>query len=403
MSRLEELGLPAVLAAILGLSLPFPASAADVFSRGDTRLILGGEASGSASFGDEGWFNETDYSRSVMHLFRLSLSGELRVGGRMAVLSEVRSENLESPQLYALYLRLRPWSTRSIDLQAGRVPPVFGAYPRRRYAADNPLIGEPLAYQYLTTFRTDAMPATADELLAARGNGWDVAYSVGSDYPSPGVSLVSSTRWDTGIEVHVGSEPIEASMAVTQGTLCAPRTEDDNSGKQVSARAAFHPAVGLVLGVSAARGEYLSREVSGELPPASLGTYRQSALGVDGEWSRGYWILRAEAVWSSWDVPAISAPLLQGPLKAGSAFLEGRYRIKPGFYAAARVDHLGFSAIDGSQGALSWDARVTRVEGGLGVSVLRNLLLKADYQYNWRDGGYVRSQGVGAAQISWWF
>jgi hypothetical protein len=403
MARLEELGLPAILAAILALFPPSPVYAADAFSWGDTRLILGGEASGSASFGDEGWFNETDYSRSVMHLLRLSLSGELRVGGHVAVVSEVRSENLESPQLYALYLRLRPWTARSFDLQAGRVPPVFGAYPRRRYAADNPLIGEPLAYQYLTTLRTDAMPATADELLAARGNGWLVSYSVGASYPAPGVPLVSATRWDTGIELHVGSEPVEGSVAVTQGTLCAPRTQDDNPGKQLSARAAFHPAVGLVLGVSAARGEYLSREVGDVLPPPSMGTYRQSALGVDAEWSGGYWILRAEAVWSSWDVPAIAAPLLRGPLKAGSGFLEGRYRLAPGLYAAARVDRLGFGIIDGSQGPLSWDARVTRVEGGLGLSLFRNLLLKADYQYNWRDGGYVRSQGVGAAQISWWF
>jgi hypothetical protein len=403
MARLGKLVVPGGLAVALALVAASRASGADVFSWGEARFILGGEASGSAAFGDEGWFNETDYSHSLMHLARFSLLGELRVGSRVAVLSEVRSENLEAPEVYALYLRLRPWPTRSFDVQAGRIPPVFGAYPRRRYAADNPLIGAPLVYQYLTTIRADAVPATADELLAVRGNGWLVGYSVGSPYPAPGVPVVSAARWDTGVELHAGSEPIEASVAVTRGTLCCPRAGDDNDGKQVSARVAVHPALGLVLGLSAAEGEYLSREVKDVLPASSVGTFRQRSLGFDVEWSRGYWILRAEAIWSRWDVPAIESPLLHGPLPATGAFLEGRYKLAPGVYVAGRVDRLGLGTIVGTQGPLSWDAPVSRLEAGVGVSPLRNLWLKAVYQHNWRDGGYVRSQGVAAAQISWWF
>ena len=48
-------------------------------------------------------------------------------------------------------------------------PPSFGAFGRRAYNADNPLIGYPLAYQYLTSLRADAIPATADDLLRMRG------------------------------------------------------------------------------------------------------------------------------------------------------------------------------------------------------------------------------------------
>ena len=52
----------------------------------------------------------------------------------------------------------------------------FGAFARRTYANDNPLIGYPLAYQYLTSLRPDAVPATADALafaepVVARGDG----------------------------------------------------------------------------------------------------------------------------------------------------------------------------------------------------------------------------------------
>jgi hypothetical protein len=387
----------------LALAAPCWAGAADVFSTGNVRLVLGGEASGSAALGDEGWFNQTDYSRSVVHLARFSLSAELRAGERVALLSEVRSENVETPQVYALFLRLRPWPLRSLDLQAGRIPPVFGAYPRRRYAADNPLIGEPLAYQYLTILRTDSLPRTADDLLSRRGEGWLVGYPVGSPYPAPGGPLVSATRWDTGVEVHVGSEPLEGGLALTQGTLCNPLTHDDNDGKQISGRVAAHPTLGLVLGFSVAQGEYLAREATSALPPTIQGPFRQSALGFDAEWSRGYWLLRAEAVWSHWDMPAIAAPYIRSPLRAAGAFLEGRYKLAPGLYVAARLDHLGMSEIQGSEMRATWDAPVSRVEAGVGVSPRRNLWLKAVYQHNWRDGGLVRSQGIGAAQISWWF
>src|SRR5213075_574688 len=97
-------------------------------------------------------------------------------GDHVAVLGDVRSENAfedgfhaERPRAYALYVRIRPWPSRAVDIQAGRVPPTFGAFSRRTYATDNFLIGYPLAYQYLTSLRADSLPADADELLRMQG------------------------------------------------------------------------------------------------------------------------------------------------------------------------------------------------------------------------------------------
>lgn len=367
-------------------------------------LRVGGEVGLTTAVGDRGWFNETEYRRSTLHLAVFSLSGEARAGDRLALLAEVRSENLDTPNVYALYLRLRPWSGRSFDIQAGRIPPVFGTFARRRYGIDNPLAGLPLAYQYLTTLLPDAVPRDANALLERRGYGWLVDYPLGSPHPSGGMPLVSALRWDTGVQVRVGSEPLEVSAALTQGTLSNPRTRDDNGGKQVSARIAVRPLVGLVLGVSGATGEYLGRDATQGLPPRLSGRpYRQRALGLDVEWSRGYGLVSAEAVWSGWDVPAVSAPFIHGPLQALGVFLEARYKLAPGLYAAARLDHLGFNAIDGSMGRLAWDAPVTRTEAGLGFAVRRNLWLKGVFQHDWRDGGPVRSQSIGAAQLAFWF
>ena len=96
-------------------------------------------------------------------------------------------------------------------------------------------------------------------------------------------------------------------------------------------------------------------------------------------------------------------PVLDLPLRAVATSVEGRYKIRPGLYAAARVDHLGFSTIHTPTRTDSWDAPVTRVEVGGGYSLQRNLLLKLSYQYNKRVGGRVQTMNLGAAQLLFWF
>ena len=84
-------------------------------------------------------------------------------------------------------------------------------------------------------------------------------------------------------------------------------------------------------------------------------------------------------------------------------FVEARYKIAPGLHAAARFDHLSFSDVRGSRGPFTWDADVNRVEAGIGYSPWRRTLLKASYQYNWRDGGSERVKSLVAGQVVLWF
>jgi hypothetical protein len=83
--------------------------------------------------------------------------------------------------------------------------------------------------------------------------------------------------------------------------------------------------------------------------------------------------------------------------------IEGRYKLRPGLYVAARVDHLGFSEVVGTQRTATWDAPVTRTEFGGGYSIQRNLVLKLALQYNTRDGGRVHTLWLPAAQLQFWF
>ena len=371
---------------------------------GDGRVTLGGDVSWSFAPEDTGFFNYTDYEHSTLRMMRLALSAAVKASDHLALLAEVRSENGESPAPYAFYLRFRPWVNRAIDVQVGRVPPTFGAFARRTYAADNPLIGYPMAYQYLTSLRSDALPATPEELLQMRGRGWLSNFSIGNLAADRGVPMVSAFRWDTGVRVHAASDLMDVTGSVTAGTPSNPRVSDDNEGRQVAGRMVIRPLAGLVIGGSAAHGVFVGQAAAhAALEDRRAQDFTQVAWGADIEYSRDYYVLRMETVVSAWTIPFVQAPAIETSLQAIDTFVEGRYKIRPGLYAAARIDHLGFSDIAGAASRQSWEAPVTRLEVGGGYSIQRNLVLKVTYQHNTRDGGRVPRLNLGAAQVVFWF
>ena len=125
----------------IGSSFCRPAAAQGVPSEPvrafDGRLVFSGEA--ALTFGTpdhESYFNYTDYERNALRNLRLSLprSGSRRTGSRSSAKSDRRISSTAGA--YAAYVRLRPWRDRGFDIQAGRIPPVFGAFGRRSYNSD---------------------------------------------------------------------------------------------------------------------------------------------------------------------------------------------------------------------------------------------------------------------------
>ena len=360
-------------------------------------VVIGTDVSFSTSTTDDdsAWFNYTDYEHNTMRLMRLGVSAHVRLNDRVSFLSEVRSENGDHIRPYGLYVRLRPWKARAIDIQAGRIPPTFGAFSRRAYANGNPLISYPLAYQYLTSLRPDSVPADADELLRMRARGWRPSYRTGNQSVTTGMPMLTAFRWDTGVQVHAAGTRVSGSAAVTTGTVSDPRARDNNGGKQISGRAEWQPVIGFVLGASAARGPYLADRVR-DLLGRTESSYER-ALGFDVECSRDHWIVRSEGVWTRWDVPTLPTSL-----GAASGFVEGTYKVWPGVFVAARADRLTFSKVTGTTQTLTWDAPVTRLEIGVGVYARRNLLARTSYEHNWRDGGLIRSRRQLNVQFQFW-
>jgi hypothetical protein len=191
---------------------------------------------------------------------------------------------------------------------------------------------------------------------------------------------------------------VDATVSFTTGTLSSPRVIDDNYGRQIAGRVAFHPVAGLILGASVSHGPFLTSQAAQSAGVGNNSRFTQDAWGGDAEYSHGYYLLRVETIVSQWRLPTIDAPLT-----AAATSIEGRYKIMPGLYAAARFDHLGFSTVTGSDGPQTWDAPVTRLEIGGGYSIQRNLLLKLSYQFNTRDTYTTPTSHLGAAQIVFWF
>jgi hypothetical protein len=383
----------------------------------DGRVTVSGDVSVTAATAIDKptYFNATDYDHSMLRLTRIDVSSAAHAGPHFTLLAEVRTEDFEWLRPYALYVRVKPWINHNFDIQVGRIPPTFGGFSRRTYANDNPLIGYPLGYQYLTTVRADAIPASVDDLLEQRTKGWGLLYDhqFGHQNFGPGVPLVSGIRWDTGVQVHGGNDVITGTIAFTRGTISNPLFNDDNEGNQVVGRVELRPVAGLLIGASGARGPFVSDvAVRGSIGEENGSDYTQTGWGADLEYSRNYYVVRAETVVSRWRLPLVSEPSGVLPLRAIASYVEGRYKFAPGFYVAARYDDLRFNDVTGAElGTMPWDADVTRFEGGVGVSILRNFVLKVTGQRNHRANvglpGPRRELpsrfNVGAAQLVFWF
>ena len=120
---------------------------AEPFALAGGRLVISGEVAAAIAPEDTGYFNYTDYEQSALRQVRAGLTTALSLGAKASVLGEVRTETGKAFDVYAMFLRFRPWDERTVDVQVGRIPPTFGAFSRRDYGIDNPLIGYHLAYQ----------------------------------------------------------------------------------------------------------------------------------------------------------------------------------------------------------------------------------------------------------------
>lgn len=407
-------GARTLLAAVSLAGLPLAAAAQGLPSAPvtlvDGRLVVGGSVSVSVGPSDDlAYYNLTTYDASLLRMLQATLNAAFRLGERADVVADLNGQTSLDEwhwRFYApsLYASVRPLRGRSIALRGGILRPAFGAFLERRYGVGNDLIGYPLAYHYATSVRADAFPASASELLGRRGLGAVARYTIGDPARAPGLPLVDPLGWTPGVGVSAGGRGLNIAAALTRGGIASGRSRDTTTGWQASGRLRAQLVPSLAIGGSAAYGAYVRSDERALVSTASANERpRETALGIDAEYSRGYWIVRAEMILSRRTVPAFEVPYLSEPLWARWTGVEARYKLRPGLYLAARAERLSFNRVTAGTERETWDANVTRLEAGGGYSLTRNITGKLTYQWNQRDSGWYPRQQLVSAQAVLWF
>jgi hypothetical protein len=230
--------------------------------------------------------------------------GELAVGGRfrswvaarpsrkLEFLAHVMAEGGSSEDDAAIYLEqleLQARPSNSLTLEAGKILQPIGAFGTRRFSNTNPLIGEPDAYP--------------------------------PQYPW---GAVITCRWNR-FDYHIALASLPA--VNTNYTPPPDHYLRPTAGIGVSVGPAFR------LGGTVTHGPYLGDTVNAQLPPgSSWQDYKQTLFAADLRFSKGYVEARAEANWSTYDVPTVAEPQhgfgwygeLRGTLSP-RVFVAGRY------------------------------------------------------------------------------
>jgi hypothetical protein len=346
---------------------------------------------------------------------RLRLFADVTLGSRWAVFNQILidpASQLGLETFLRSYLRFDVFKKQKADLslQAGVVPTPFGSYSPRAYSEKNPLISDPLMYHYFSSLRSNQLPRDNADLLRHRGQGQAAEFSGFAGGGSPvkfnGLPMIYDPCWDTGLQAQGSFGRFEYVVGVAQGTLSTPRIKggDNNDGKQVSARVAFVPRPGIVLGASVARGPYLDSALEVSLPPGTdVDEFAQQIYGFDLEVGVGHLAVFAELASNRWEHPNIDDGHGGAQdLENVGGYVEARYTLRPGLYAAFRYDRIDFGEIDDGTGTgqtASWDYDVQLWEYGVGYYLTDRIIAKLVRQ-DYKTSSEPKSEHFWAVQVS---
>ncbi len=193
-------------------------------------------------------------------------------------------------EIYAKQYGVRFSPSDAFQLEGGKIRQIVGAFSSRQLSFRNPLIGQPDGY------------------AASYPHGVRVDGSAGIvDYRAGVVSL----------PVHRPGYTPEPSAALRPAI-----------GVGVT------PVTGARVGLTGMIGPYLNHNLtSTELRDESWRHYLQRVVGLDAQFSRGYFEANVEAAYANYDVPGRGTAI-----DGVSFYVEPKYTFTPRFFVAARVE-----------------------------------------------------------------
>ncbi len=278
-----------------------------------------------------------------------------------------------------------------VNISAGKILTPFGAYSRRQLSPDNPLIGTPLFFYYLTNVSPSFGYLNSATLPLAQA-------SYGGQ-----LSTIYYGGYYSGVEVFgsIAGNLFSYDVAVMNAPLSSTHS-GINLDKQVGihGRVAVQPAIWGTAGVSYAGGSFLE---SGPVNQSmgSLDEFKQQTVGLDLNLNYLYYEFNAEYILNEFQSPYIVYNLSPPPfyvsgLAGRSMRLSSReilidLKIDAPFYAglyiAGRYNAVMFGSITdpfsssptfGS--SIPWDRDVQRFEFTVGYKPARGVIVKVGYQ-----------------------
>ncbi len=381
--------LPAGLILLLGLTAaPFRAEAS-----------VSGQATITHAEGERGrQLNKANRDDTPFNTYRLLLNASLPLSEHAQL--EIQGLLDEGAFGSATNTFLRPWVSfhevadrKWLNIQAGKLPLMFGTFAERIHQRSNPVIGVPLILNYHTNLRHNLIPVNGDSLVARRGRG-----QYGVNYVDPkgggfkGMPILYEACWSTGVEVFGAHGVLEYSGAVTYGNQSNPVGDGQESNDEpgyigrVGVSRLPGALIGARAGVSASTGAYLPRNQPGLATGHRSEEYDQIVVGTDLEYGVGPLVVRGEAIWNRFETPENTSPerWLPPHLDTFGWYAEAQWTLSPLFSVGGRWDTIDFHGITSpSEVTADWDADVNRFELGAGWRPARAWEIRYAYQ-GWR-------------------
>jgi hypothetical protein len=338
---------------------------------------------------------------------RASLYVDMFAGQRVYGLVELRADRGEAPadrpvetRVEQAYVRVTPIPKANLSVEAGKFVTPFGNWPQRHHSAADPFIRPPLPYDYRTMISPTIVPGTAAGFASWKDNPgfwrpigapivWEAPYQFGAMAMGGWKTLGFRVGW---VNSAPSSEPSQWGLDLHQ-----------RHAYSFIAHGAWQVTPELKLGVSYDRGPYLQDRLKGAPLPAdenSINDFDQKIWGFEGTFARGPVELRSEVLLDTWDVPHVEDPYPRDV----SFYGEGKVKLTPGLYAAARYSGVRFNKVNVGGGAMErWDYPIDRVQVAAGYRLSRNTDVRAEYMINSTDAPPSGNDNLFSVRWTWQF
>lgn len=262
----------------------------------------------------------------------------------------------------------RSWNHTAIAVKIGKLSSAFGSFPLRYDDMTNPLLDQPLPYNYLleqpSSSSAEKYGLTPVSLYGLPAAEFDLSWH----------------RVDTRFQFTT-SNPYNPLSILATGQY-----------PQWTAGGGYTIREGFRVGMSAHRGPWLDGSFASVVPPGlSTTDFPASGVGVDVQWARGRWSATGE-----WERFAHDFPYLSNARTLYYGYAELKVILHPRWYAAFRPNFQtdNHAVIGGVESSTTVFPNRQYYEVAVGFRPDRFQLLKVGYEWAEVDNGEVNHNNV---------